>query len=116
MSLSVLSPSHQIKSLNYVNANAVTGAPKFMLLGAKPVLVENNSDAAATNVYVLEALVADAPKTTGEAWTVNAPLYWDNTAGKWTTTSTLNTLGAYAAGIQASGDTTGKIQLISLNP
>lgn len=112
----IASPSGQIKTLNYTNASAVTGAPKFMLLGAKPVLVLNNSDAATSNAYVIEALVNGAPKTTGEAWAVNAALYWDNTAGKWTTTSSGNTLGAYAAAIAGSADTTGPIHLISLNP
>jgi predicted RecA/RadA family phage recombinase len=112
----VASPSNQIKVLNHVNANAVTGAPKFMLLGAKPVFVLNNSDAATTNAYVIEALIRGAPKTTGEAWAINAALYWDNTAAKWTTTSSGNTLGAYAAAIAGSGDTTGDIHLISLNP
>lgn len=112
----IASPTEQIKILSYANASAVTGAPKFMLLGGRPVYAPANSSAAATAGYVIEARINGAPKTTGEAWTVNASLYWDNTAGKWTTTSSGNTLAAFAAAVQASGDTTGDINLISLNP
>jgi len=55
-------------------------------------------------------------KATGEAWAINAALYWDNSNSRFTTTSSGNTLAGTAASVQASGDTTGDINLISLNP
>jgi predicted RecA/RadA family phage recombinase len=50
-------------------------------------------------------------KTAGEAWTVGAKLYWDNTAGEWTTTTTSNTLAGYAHAAAASDATTGQVYL-----
>jgi predicted RecA/RadA family phage recombinase len=55
--------------------------------------------------------VIDIPKATGEAWTLGAKVYWDNTAKKLTTTSSGNTLVGVAAQAQASGDTVGRAKL-----
>lgn len=46
-------------------------------------------------------------KATGEAWTVGAKVYWDNTNKRLTTTASGNTLVGVASAVQASGDTTG---------
>lgn len=50
-------------------------------------------------------------KATGEAWTVGAKLYWDNTNKRLTTTSAGNTLVGAAMAAAASGDTTGNALL-----
>jgi predicted RecA/RadA family phage recombinase len=55
--------------------------------------------------------VLDLAKATGEAWTLGAKLYWDNTAKKVTTTAGGNTLIGVAAQAQASGDAVGRIKL-----
>lgn len=54
------------------------------------------------------------PKTTSEAWTEGAKLYWDNTAKSFTTTSTSNTLAGFAAAAAASADTTGNVLVTQL--
>lgn len=110
------SPSLQVKTLSHASGNAITGAPKFMLLGSKCVFVPANAGASDSAAYVVEALIKGVAKATGESWTINAALYWDNTAGKFTTTSSGNTLAGYAASAKGSADTTGDIHLISLNP
>jgi len=53
-------------------------------------------------------------KTTAEAWTVGAPLYWNNTTKKLTTNAAAgaNVLVAWAADIVAAGDATGPAKLI----
>jgi len=50
-------------------------------------------------------------KATGEAWTVGAKLYWDNTNKRLTTTSSGNTLVGVATKAALSADTSGNIKL-----
>ena len=51
------------------------------------------------------------PKATGQTWAEGANLYWDNTAGNFTTTATANYYAGVAAAAAASGDTTGYVLL-----
>ncbi|NQD37472.1 DUF2190 family protein [Permianibacter sp. IMCC34836] len=53
----------------------------------------------------------DLPKTTGEAWTVGAKLYWNDTTKAVTTTVSTNLLIGVAEEAAASGDTVGRILL-----
>ncbi|MCW1839445.1 DUF2190 family protein [Prosthecomicrobium hirschii] len=50
-------------------------------------------------------------KATGEAWSVGAAIYWDNTAKKMTTTSSGNTKVGVATVAALSADTTGVVRL-----
>jgi predicted RecA/RadA family phage recombinase len=51
------------------------------------------------------------PKATGQAWSQGATLYWDNSAGKFTTTSSSNTRCGCATVAALSADTTGTVLL-----
>ena len=51
------------------------------------------------------------PKATGTAWAMGDKLYWDDSAKKFTKTSTSNTAAGYAAAAAASGDATGNVLL-----
>lgn len=51
------------------------------------------------------------PKTTGEAWTQGAKVYWDNTAKAVTTTASGNTAMGYAWAAYSSGATSGDVLL-----
>jgi predicted RecA/RadA family phage recombinase len=51
------------------------------------------------------------PKAPGEAWAVGAKLYWDDAEGRFTTTSTSNTLAGIAAAPAASGAIVGNVRL-----
>lgn len=55
--------------------------------------------------------VIDLTKATGQAWTLGAKLYWDNSAKNVTTTSSGNTLIGVAVLAAASGDTVGRVKL-----
>ncbi|MBP6031260.1 MAG: DUF2190 family protein [Sphingobium sp.] len=55
--------------------------------------------------------VFDLAKATGEAWTVGAKIYWDNTNKRCTTTASGNTLIGVALATAASGDTVGTVRL-----
>lgn len=50
-------------------------------------------------------------KATGEAWTVGAKLYWDNTNKRLTTTASGNTHVGVATAAAQSADTSGNIKL-----
>lgn len=51
------------------------------------------------------------PKTTSEAWTVGAVLYWNNSTAKFTTTSSGNLLVGSADAAAGASDTTGDARL-----
>lgn len=51
-------------------------------------------------------------KATGETWAVGDLLYWDDTAKKYTKTSTSNTKAGYALAAALTGDTAGSIRLV----
>lgn len=51
------------------------------------------------------------PKATGQTWDEGELLYWDNSAKKFTTTSSANRLAGWAVAAAASGDTTGSVYL-----
>jgi len=50
-------------------------------------------------------------KTSAQAWTVGAKIYWDNTAKVFTTTATANTLVGVAHAAAANPSTTGEVFL-----
>lgn len=113
MTLRVASPSEQTKTRQFAQSAAVAAALVPTVISSKVFIPLNESDADADNAYVTEARIADADKATGEAWTMGAKLYWDDTAKKFTTTATANTLCGYAAAPAASADTTGSVDFNS---
>lgn len=63
--------------------------------------------AISTTVQIKRSGVFTLAKTTSEAWTVGAILYWDDTNKKLTTTATSNTRVGVAMAAAGSSDTTG---------
>lgn len=55
--------------------------------------------------------VFDLDKTTGQAWTLGAALYWDDTAKKVTTTVSTNIKIGVCALAALSADTIGRVRL-----
>lgn len=55
--------------------------------------------------------VFQLPKTSAQAWTVGAKIYWDNTNKECTTTATSNTLIGCAAEAAANPSATGIVRL-----
>jgi predicted RecA/RadA family phage recombinase len=51
------------------------------------------------------------PKATGQAWTLGALIYWDNTNFVFTTTASGNSLRGSVMAAAASGDTVGSVLL-----
>lgn len=55
--------------------------------------------------------VVKLPKTSAQAWTEGAKVYWDNAAKECTTTATSNTLIGVAAAVAANPSGTGVVRL-----
>lgn len=55
--------------------------------------------------------VYDVKKTSAQAWTVGAKIYWDDTAKEFTSVSTSNTLVGAATAIAANPSSTGYVKL-----
>jgi predicted RecA/RadA family phage recombinase len=66
--------------------------------------------------YWKDSLLKGAPKAdgTGKAWVKGQKLYWDASAGKFTTTATGNTLRGIAAETATAGATTGDVELLQI--
>lgn len=59
----------------------------------------------------LTAGVVEVAKTSAQAWTVGAKVYWDDTAKEFTTTSTSNTLAGVAVAVATNPSATGRVRL-----
>lgn len=90
---------------------AATTAKVFLLLNGKVVMAMNTVAANAENVFVYRANKVRAPKVAAQAWVALGPIYWDDTAKNFTTTSTANTLAGRIAADALSADTEGVIDL-----
>lgn len=117
MTLRIASPSEQVVTRQFAQASAVVTAGVMVpvVISSKVYIPLNESLAASDNTYLTEGQIKDAPKATGTAWTIGVKLYWDASAGKFTTTdnSGANKLCGYAANVAASGDTTGSVDFNS---
>lgn len=89
--MKIVSPSEQIKSLAFAHSAATTSKLPIVI-GGKALIPLSTALANVRNTFVYDAVVTEAPKAASQAWAVNAALYWDATAGNFTTTSTGNTL------------------------
>lgn len=80
-------------------------------IGQLLVVATHDADAADAFVGKTTGVFSDMPKATGQSWTEGAALYWDNGAGKFTTTASGNLLAGCAAEAAGSSDTTGTVRL-----
>ena len=101
--LQLRSDSGQVFQSRFAATGATTAKVPFVQ-GGKAFIPLNSAAAGVAGEHVYQSEVSDAPKTTGEAWAVGQKLYWDATAGKFTTTATDNTLCGYALQAAAAAD------------
>ena len=104
MGLQLRSPSHQIRVIDYTHSAATT-AKTPVVISSRAYIPHNTKGVSEQNAYVYESEVSGAPKATGEAWALGQAIYWDAAAGKFTTTSTSNTLCGRSLGAALAGDT-----------
>lgn len=108
----VASPTEQIKTLHLTHSGATTVMVP-VVINASVLVPLNTRLANEQNAYFVEGLLANVVKATGEAWAINATLYWDAGNARFTTTSAGNTKCGKAASVQAAGDTTGVVAFSS---
>ena len=75
------------------------------------IAVATSAALSGATVEGLTVGVVDVAKVSAQAWTVGAPIYWDNTAKLMTTTSTSNTLAGVAIATAANPSATGRVRL-----
>lgn len=98
------------RTIPYTPSGAAVAAGAIVLLGTRLGIAINDIADGALGTLAIEGNFS-MPKATGEAWTLGASLYWDNTNKKLTTTSSGNTLNSIATKAAASGDTTGEAKI-----
>lgn len=103
---------------NYVQAgNVMTVAAPYDVLSGAGLLVGSMFGVAtydALSGVDVEAAVEgvfDLKKTSAQAWTVGALIYWDNSNKETTTSSSGNKLIGVAAAAAANPSSTGKVRL-----
>jgi len=75
------------------------------------IAVATHDAASGAPVEAITRGVIEHAKTSDEAWTVGALVYWDDTAGEFTTTSTDNTLAGVAVAAADDPSATGRVRL-----
>ncbi|ABE64068.1 conserved hypothetical protein [Nitrobacter hamburgensis X14] len=89
-------------------ADVVSGA---VVLVGKLFGVANFDAKSGEDVEISTKGVFTLPKTSAQAWTVGAAVYWDATNSEVTTTSTSNTLIGHAVAAAANPSATGTVRL-----
>lgn len=103
---------------NYLQAGTkiVVAAPYAVASGEGALVgslfgVAEGDAALAANVVLVTEGVVEIKKLAAQAWTVGAPIYWDNTAKQATTVSTANTLIGVAVAAAANPSASGQVRL-----
>jgi predicted RecA/RadA family phage recombinase len=79
-------------------------------VGSIIAIATSAADSGAT-VEGITTGVAEVAKVSAQASTVGAPIFWDDTAKLFTTTSTSNTLAGVAVAVAANPSATGRVRL-----
>jgi len=82
-----------------------------VLIGAGLFGVAQKDAAAGDPVAIVTRGVFELPKTSAQAWTVGALIYWDADPGECTTTSTDNTIIGVAVAAAANPSAVGTVLL-----
>ena len=103
---------------NYIQdgVNVTVAAPADVTSGAGVLVgtlfgVASTDAASGAQVAIVTTGVFELPKTTAQAWTVGAAIYWDNTNTVATTASSGNTLIGKALAAAANPSATGIVRL-----
>lgn len=82
-----------------------------VLVGALFGMAATNAASGAAVEIVRRGVFAGVPKTSAQAWTVGAKVYWDNTNFVFTTTASGNTLCGVALAVAENPSDTGTVLL-----
>lgn len=98
------------KVMEYTAPSGGVTSGTGVLIGSLLVIPTFSAAEAAKFTGVAVGVVTHA-KTSAQAWTEGAKLYWDNSAKVFTTTSSGNTLVGVAAAAAANPSATGSVRL-----
>lgn len=98
----------EVLALTAPGGGVVSGTPYKI---GSLIVVALTTVAATLPFSALVCGTVTGPKATGATWSEGEKLYWDDSAKKFTPTSSANTLCGVAVAAAASGDTTGQIRL-----
>ena len=101
--MQITSPSEQVKVIGLAHTAATTALTP-LLINTHLFIPLNTAGANERNTFVRDTEINAAVTDTGAAWVLGDKIYWDDTAKKFTKTSTSNTLCGYALEAKASGD------------
>lgn len=103
---------------NYIKPgdNVTVPAPADVLAGDVVLVgallgVAQHDAASGDDVVLVRKGVFEVPKATGQAWTVGAKIYWHNTNGNFTTSSSGSVLAGFVEAAALSADATGRVLL-----
>ena len=115
MGTEVKAPSNQVRTMVHAHSAATTALTPLLINGMLLIPL-NDRDANADNSYVYKAHPVLLAKTTGIAWTVGDPLYWDDGASEVTNTDNAgaNKQIGHAYADQASADDEGLVAFDAL--
>lgn len=105
MMVEIVDASELVRSFGHAHSAGCT-AHEPIVINSRVLIPQNTTGASERNAFVHKALISNAPKATGAAWSIGDALYWDATAKKLTKTSTDNTLCGFAVEARLSADTT----------
>lgn len=114
MGVKVRDALNLIRTIPYTHSSATVKDTVYLLNG-RPMLALESKDANVENIFLVSGLI-EYDKATGAAWVAGDTLYWDNSAGNFTKTSTSNTPAGIAAEAAGSSATTGIVLLIAEFP
>lgn len=110
MSVKVRSGLCETKTIKYSHASATTKDTIYLING-RPMLAVNSADANIANAFVYQGRI-EYTKVSAQAWTAGDDIYWDNSAGKFTTVQAGNSHAGVAAEDAANPSSTGLVDLI----
>jgi len=93
---------------NTTDSAVVSG--EMVLFGVRVGVCETDIASNAVGAIALDG-VYEVTKKTGEAWTVGALIYWDDTAKECTTTVGTNEVAGFATEAAASDDVLGRVKI-----
>lgn len=105
-----------MKNFIQLGANLTVAAPYDRLAGEGMLVgslfgIAQEDVASGDDVVMVRGGVFEVAKTSAQAWTVGAKIYWDDTAKVVTTTATSNTLCGAALAAAANPSDTGIVVL-----
>lgn len=105
MMVEIVDASEQVRSFGHAHSGACT-AHEPIVINSRVFIPQNTTDASERNAFVHKALISNAPKETGAAWSVGDAIYWNASTKQFSKDNANDVLCGFAVEARLSGDTT----------